>query len=438
MPSATPYHHREIAASAKEATLEPTRRGQVLGVLSTIGVSLGVFGFFAVQGIVLARMLGPQGRGEFAVANLYAQALLYVCMLGAPEIFARLAANSSEDASIRRAALRYASFTGVFTIIVCTVLSFLTIKPSQYYLIPLVILCAVGAAAQQVRIAIQAVDHGKRKMFRYNVSRLIAGAVFPIGLLIGWVLGFQDVQSAALISLITSISALGLCSWGMLESWVGHAYIRVTEALTSAKSLVGSIAINELMERSDMILIVWFLSATQLDTVGAYAAAVPIASVMLIIPNAVSLYVFNRAARPDELPRVNELWSTFSALLVVQTFAGLALGLLIPYLLPFLYGERFENAIWFAQALIPAAALRGILQAGDAYLRARNLSMKGIPPRIVGITLLFCVSIGAWESMGAFAVPLGLTIAQVISCIFVTWAIHKDLKEVGSQPTAAS
>lgn len=397
------------------------------GILTTIGVSIGVFGFFAVQGIVLARMLGPIGRGEFAVANLYGQALLYVCMLGAPEIFARLAATSNEDASIRRSALNYAFFTGFFTVIVCTILSALTIKTDQRYLLSLAVVCALGAAAQQVRISVQAVDHGKRQMFRYNVSRLIAGALFPAGLLIGWLCGFNDVKSAAWTLLITSVVAIGLCQWGMAESWLGSTAIRISSALKSAKSLVGSIAINELMERSDMILIVWFLANVELDTVGAYAAAVPIASVMLIIPNAVSLYVFNRAARPDEIPKTSELWITFFVMLGIQVVAGLALALLMPYMLPWLYGERFETAVAFAQALIPAAALRGILQAGDAYLRARGLSMAGIPPRILGLVVLYLTAIVGWAKLGPFAVPLGLTSAQVICCLLVVWAIHKDI-----------
>ncbi len=102
--------------------------------------------------------------------------------------------------------------------------------------------------------------------------------------------------------------------------WLGA--VRVKDALKSAKTLIGSIAINELMERSDMILIVLFLSATNLEVVGAYAAAIPIASVMLIIPNAASLYVFNRAARPDEQPTLKELWTTIGLLVVLQVCLG--------------------------------------------------------------------------------------------------------------------
>ncbi len=143
------------------------------GIVTTIGVSVSVFGFFAVQGIILARMLEPTGRGEFAVANLYGQALMYVCLLGAPEIFARLAATSEADASIRRAALQYSLLTGLITILICGVLSFITIKPEQSYLWPLSIVCAAAAAAQQVRIAIQAVDHGKRAMFA-TTSRVLS------------------------------------------------------------------------------------------------------------------------------------------------------------------------------------------------------------------------------------------------------------------------
>lgn len=408
------------------------------GIATTIGVSLSVFGFFAIQGILLARMLGPSGRGEFAVANLWAQQLLYVCMFGAPEIFARLGAKHDDTTAVRRSALRFGVFAGIITFVFCMLLSVVTINQAQFFLLPSAALCALSSWAQQMRMAVQAVDHGQRNMFRYNVTRLIAAAAFPVGLLFLFLFGTVTVSSASWTLLITCILTIGLCQWGMNGSWFGPGAISIRESLHAAKGLTGSVAINDLMERCDQILIVWFLSATQMQTVGAYSAAVPIASVMLIIPNSASLYVFNRAARPDEHPTVREMWTFLSALVLAEVAFGAALAVAVPFVLPWLYGERFEESIYYTLALIPAVGIRAILQSGDAYLRARSRSMAGVLPRIVGLGVILATSFLAWNWIGPFAVPLGLTLAQILCLIWVTAIVHRDIRVHEIQPNFGS
>ena len=92
--------------------------GGLWSVSGTFLTSFMLFGWFAVQGIVLARMLGPEGRGGFAATIAYPQMLLYLGLLGAADLFARRAARwQGNDAPLRRAALRYGSLTGTLTML---------------------------------------------------------------------------------------------------------------------------------------------------------------------------------------------------------------------------------------------------------------------------------------------------------------------------------
>ncbi len=94
-----------IAVGQAEENKTGQRWKKLAGIAVTLATSLGSFGLFAIQGVLLARMLGPDQRGAFAAAGLYPQALLYLGMLGAPELFAGYASRNLDDPKLRRSAL---------------------------------------------------------------------------------------------------------------------------------------------------------------------------------------------------------------------------------------------------------------------------------------------------------------------------------------------
>ncbi|WP_238383198.1 hypothetical protein [Rubripirellula obstinata] len=72
----------------------------------TVGFAFAIVALQLGQGILLARLLGPVGRGAYAAAVLYVQMLLYIGLLGGLEVICRHAANPSiNQQKLRRAAL---------------------------------------------------------------------------------------------------------------------------------------------------------------------------------------------------------------------------------------------------------------------------------------------------------------------------------------------
>ena len=47
----------------------------------TVGASLAVFFMTAVQGVLLAHILGPKARGEYSAVTFYTQVLTYIGLL---------------------------------------------------------------------------------------------------------------------------------------------------------------------------------------------------------------------------------------------------------------------------------------------------------------------------------------------------------------------
>ncbi len=420
------------------------RISKVAGPIATLIASLGAFGFFAIQGILLARMLGPELRGAFAAAVLFPQALLYLGLLGAPELFAGYAARGLADAPLRRSAAVYGFWAGMISLVVCLLLDFVFMRAEFRWVLPLACLCAITLPLQQIRLAVQAVDHGQRQLSRYNQGRLLAAAAFPIVLCVAWFLNITQLNWICWLFVASQFVALLLAQRGMRESWHGPRAVAATQAMSEARPLIAAWFASELLERIDMCLMLAMVSDEA--TLGYYAAAVPIAALLIIVPNAASLYAFNLGARSEEIPRVSYVWRVLVTGLVIQVVCAVALAALLPILVPLFYGDRFAATITFAWWLLPAGMFRGLLQAIDGYLRARGKAVFSVIVRLSGTVILIAVATSAggllerWHWDAAYAIPLGLSLALAFCFVVMSGAMlldvwqHHQTRQNGDNP----
>jgi enterobacterial common antigen flippase len=399
---------------------------RVAGPLATLGASLGSFAFFALQGVILARLLGPEMRGAFAAAVLFPQTLLYLGLLGAPELFAGYAARGADNNRLRRSAALYGCFAGLVSLIVCLVLNVAFIRAEFTWVLPLACLCSLSLPLQQIRLSVQAVDHGQRELSRYNQGRLLAAAAFPLILMAAYAFGITDLTSICVLFVVSQGLALLLAQRGMRESWRGETLVQVPQAVREARPLIAAWFSSELLERLDMCLMLALVSDEA--TLGYYAAAVPIAALMIIVPNAASLYAFNLGARSAEIPTFNSVWKFLLSGLMIQIVTAVILAAMLPYLVVLFYGQRFAPTVMFAWFLLPAGIFRGLLQAIDGYLRARGKAIVGVVTRLIGTLILIVVATcagGLLEQLGferALSIPLALSLALAF-CFVVMSAV---------------
>ena len=107
-------------------------------ILATVVTSFCTFGITAVQGILLARMLGPEGRGQFGTAIFYSTTLTFIGMAGAQYAIARRAAkNPGDSLQLSQSALRLAVLTGLGTFALVAILSFTSLPLEKRFLGPL-------------------------------------------------------------------------------------------------------------------------------------------------------------------------------------------------------------------------------------------------------------------------------------------------------------
>lgn len=164
--------------------------GRAIGIIPTLGSSFLLFAIFTVQGVLLARTLEPQGRGEYATVILYTRMLTFIGLLGVNFAIVRRAALAKGILSqLSRSAQRVGLLTGLGTMVVVIVLSLIALPQGKEHLALLCIVCATTLPLEQVRINLNAVDQGSGNFARFNAGRLLAAAAMPLLLAGAWFCG---------------------------------------------------------------------------------------------------------------------------------------------------------------------------------------------------------------------------------------------------------
>lgn len=395
-------------------------------VIYTFATSMAMFGAFAIQGILLARILGRYGRGEYAAAVLFPQILLYVGLLGGIEIVARYAGQTNASLiKLRRAAFRLGMVTGCITMLAVIVFSLTCVPAAKSYLIGLCLLCSLALPFQHIHQITIAVDRGSNGFSRYNRVRLFGTLVFPAMLLVCWLMNVQSLKLICLLFVASAIMGAIPCLW-RLDRSLSPAEPSQRTLLKEGRPYAVAMFAGELFERLDVALIFWW---TSLATQGSYAAIVPAAHVLIVIPNALGLFTFNIGAKHGHVVSLKETNLAMVGMLVFQLVSTLAFALFIGKLILLLYGEDFRPAIPLAYALIPAVAIKGFLQAAEGYLKGRGKPLIGTYARLLGaaIMLLFVVlTFGKFDCEG-LSIPLGACVAQVVCFICIVAAVYVDV-----------
>ena len=395
-------------------------------LLYTFATSIAMFGAFAIQGILLARILGRYGRGEFATAVLFPQILLYVGLLGGIEVVTRYAGQINANlVKLRRAAFRLGIFTGCLTMLAVIVFSLTCVPAAKSHLIGLCLLCSLALPFQHIHQITIAVDRGSNGFTRYNWIRLFGTLVLPSMLLVCWLTNVQSLTFICLLFIASAVVGAIPCLW-RLERSLSPADPSQRTLLKEGRPYAVAMFAGELFERLDVALIFWW---TSLATQGSYAAIVPAAHVLIVIPNALGLFTFNIGAKHDRVVSLRETNLAMAGMLVFQFVSALAFALVIGKLILILYGEDFRPAIPLAYALIPAVAIKGFLQAAEGYLKGRGKPLIGTYARLLGavIMLLFVmVTFGRFEYEG-LSIPLGACVAQAVCFFCIVAAVYVDV-----------
>jgi O-antigen/teichoic acid export membrane protein len=336
----------------RDRSLDPTA---VSAAQLLAGKIAGNAGYF-VAVLVLARSLGPSGRGEIAFLIVVSLVLARLSALGAVEATTIFAS--------RRPQIRAAQLS--------TVVAFAAAGSAVASALAggiLLVLDAGGAAAISTTECL------------VLVAATIAVAVGDAGF--GYLLGCERIREQALITaaspwayalLLAAVWASGgvtvvraALAWAIAHvlraAWVLRRSVEVAgfsrpslqlllESMSfGVRAWSGTLA-RFLNFRADQVLMGFI--ATE-STLGVYAVAVNAAEVLLYVPSTMALALLPVVSRSEPTARVALVLRAFRSAALVTLAGTIFAALLGPVLLPFVFGKEFEASVTPFLLLLPGA-----------------------------------------------------------------------------------
>jgi enterobacterial common antigen flippase len=398
-------------------------------ILSTVATSFVLFGLMTLQGIFLARMLGPEGRGQYATAVFYTQTLTYIGLLGTQHAIARWAARRHGDAArLWQATVRLGSLTGLLTMLVVAILAYTALPAEKAYLAPLCVLCSLFLPLEHVRHLGLSVDQGRGNFRHYNLSRLVAGCAFPLLLAAAWLSGAHTPLIASM--LFAAGPLLGLAFQRLSNPTTASAEMSrrgptAKRILQRGKPYALAVLVSDLCDRLDIFLFLWLTSFT---AQGYYAAAVPAANLLLIVPIALSVFAFNAGARRERRSSPAKVWKTSLAILGIQILAAVAFAVVLEPLMVLVFGEAFRGAVPLTLALLPAYTIAGCGRIAEAFLHGRNKAIVGVYARLAGAAAMCVFIYFAFDRWKEMSIPLGSLVGHVVSVTLILTTMLMDAR----------
>lgn len=388
---------------------------------SPIAISLGRVGMLAaalVSAPVVARAVGPEGRGLTASALAVIGILPVLLGLGLPMAVRRRASVDDAPPVVRTARLLvlplFPIAIGLAWLAGTTLLRGLS-SPEL-----LVFVVAAGVSPLYVSALVdQSVLIVRKSYLKVAALQGAQPLVYVGTVLVTWFTGALDV------AWVIGGQGLGMVAAGVVGASLVRTPARgsrtpvrplVREGLTYAGSQLAETAQNRL----DQVVMIPVIGAAQ---AGLYAVAVTVSSLPVVVGHAIGAASFKDVASASDGRRRELVVAAVRASALVGGAASIALALSAPWLVPLVFGHEFEGAVRVTVAALAAGPAIVVGYVATVLLGAsaagRDMTRAQIAGLVVGLALL--VPLGSM--LGALGAAVASTAGYVVTLVLALRAL---------------
>ncbi len=393
------------------------------GVAVTFATRLVMLAGVLGSSVIVARWLGPAGAGTLAVLNVTVALALQVGSAGLPSANTFFIARDRKTLTVAWAnSIAFALVAGVVT--AAAILALAEFRPTAFGNVR-VALIAIAAASipfqlltlfgLNVLLAVQRVDL-LNLLDAATPLFLLANAVVILIFLgfgltplvwanaaVALVIAFAVIATIASVARREKNREAGRVDWQLLKQTLGYG----------AKFYI-SIMAGAIIIRSDLLIVNHFRGAAE---AGVYSVASQVGNLLLTLPAVIATLLFPRVASQPEprgefAVRVTRHTSFVMFILCAAAAAG-------SFLLPLVYGQRFNGAVFQLLLLLPGVCFLAI----ESVL-VQHFTGTGLPAAIPAFWIVtVIVNLGLNFALvprwGALAAALNSSISYTLIFLLV-------------------
>jgi O-antigen/teichoic acid export membrane protein len=394
----------------------------------TLASRLFVFGLSLVAGVILARTLGPYGRGVYALALVAPSAVTLVANLGISQALTYHLARKTYrvEQLIGQAIALAVILGGIATLLLVAVMAL-----AGKWILPGVALNLVVIAAASIPLALffyfsLSFEQGLENFIGFNALYLVNAAALVL-LLIPLYLARGNVTLAVTAWSLSWIptAAVGL----FLLSRAGRLNIRLD--LQVAKPLlrfgiVGylSFMTNYLNFRLDTFLVNIFANPTQ---VGFYAVAVGLAEIIWYVSSAAATVLAPRVASAEAATSDITTGRVSRVVFATSLLGALALAVVAPLLIRILFGSAFSPSVVAVWLLLPGIVTLSVARVLSSYLLGRNRLKVDFFASLAGLAMTLVLDLTLIPRYGFVGAAIASSVAYSTTMLVnMTWVVRNS------------
>lgn len=391
-----------------------------------------IIGF--ASGVLLARWLGPAGRGAFTALLVYPTILISLLSMGMRQAtvyyLGKKKYSESDIVGVTLLLLISSSIIGVLTSV-----AIIAYTKNPDYNLMLILLASLTVPADLTINYFTGILIGKQKINKFNkITYLVP--IINFVLIIFFVFFIKLYILGAVLA--TLIAKIGLAIYAVLS--INSKYSlkicckpEIIKKMVSIGSVYAlSLFILNLNYRVDIIILEHLSNVTE---IGQYTIGVGFAELLWQLPAAFGLVIFAYSANAKDSNKFSQdiakmVRIIFPVVLLGSVFLYFASG----YIIPFLYGEEYIPSIKMLKILLPGIVMMSFFKIINMDLAGRgkpDITIKLFLPAVLINIVLNIILIPDFGGCGAaFASTVSYTIASVSILYYYLRITQLSLREL--------
>lgn len=384
-------------------------------VMTTIATRVVVlFGAFLVS-VILARLLGPEGKGIITAVLVIPTLVVTIADLGIRQASAYFIGTKKYPYSDIVSSLIFLwLITSLISIIIVT--GILALQYGGKYDWKILAACILTIPVNLGIQYLRGIMQGRGRIGSINKVEIIKTFLnFTILMLLVWLLG-MGVLGAALTQLLMALFTLGYSIkllLGEVQLKLKYVHPIPLQMIRKGFSFAFALFVIQMNYRVDIVILEYF---TTISEVGIYSVGTNLSELIWQLPAAIGLILFSRSANSASQQAAVERTSRLIRMVMpVLLSFGLFFWAFAPWIIEFLYGADFAASGEVIRYLLPGILIMVVFKLIHSDLSGRGAPLVSLNVSVVALVVNIVLNFLLIPRMGAIGSAISSSISYSIA-----------------------